>query len=79
MQKTHAAGSIADCGKEDSMARVYMSSEQLIGGTPLLEAVHIEKEERLKARLLLKLEGFNPGGSAKDRVCLLYTSDAADE
>ena len=42
MQKTHAAGSIADCGKEDSMARIYTSSEQLIGRTPLLEAVHIE-------------------------------------
>ena len=44
MQETHAAGSYADCGKEDSMARIYTSSEQLIGGTPLLEAVHIEKE-----------------------------------
>ena len=58
------------------MARIYMSSEQLIGGTPLLEAVHIEKEEHLKARLLLKLEGFNPGGSAKDRVGLAMIEDA---
>ena len=76
MQKTHAAGSIADCGKEDSMARIYTSSEQLIGRTPLLEAVHIEEEEYLKARLLLKLEGFNPGGSAKDRVGLAMIEDA---
>ena len=76
MQETHAAGSYADCGKEDSMARIYTSSEQLIGGTPLLEAVHIEKEEHLKARLLLKLEGFNPGGSAKDRVGLAMIEDA---
>ena len=58
------------------MARIYTSSEQLIGGTPLLEAVHIEKEEQLNARLLLKLEGFNPGGSAKDRVGLAMIEDA---
>ena len=58
------------------MARVYTSSEQLIGHTPLLEAVHIEKEENLNARLLLKLEGFNPGGSAKDRVGLAMIEDA---
>ena len=76
MQETHAAGGIAGCGKEDSMARVYTSSEQLIGHTPLLEAVHIEKEENLNARLLLKLEGFNPGGSAKDRVGLAMIEDA---
>ena len=76
MQKTPCAGGIADCGKEDFMARVYTSAEQLIGKTPLLEAVHIEKEERLNARLLLKLEGFNPGGSAKDRVGLAMIEDA---
>ncbi|MDY4543555.1 MAG: cysteine synthase A [Candidatus Ventricola sp.] len=58
------------------MARIYTSSEQLIGRTPLLEAVHIEEEEYLKARLLLKLEGFNPGGSAKDRVGLAMIEDA---
>ena len=58
------------------MARIYTSSEQLIGRTPLLEAVHIEAEEHLKARLLLKLEGFNPGGSAKDRVGLAMIEDA---
>ena len=58
------------------MARIYTSAEQLIGHTPLLEAVHIEKEENLNARLLLKLEGFNPGGSAKDRVGLAMIEDA---
>lgn len=58
------------------MVRVYTSAEQLIGATPLLEAVHIEKEEGLKARLLLKLEGYNPGGSAKDRVGLAMIDDA---
>lgn len=58
------------------MANVYTSAEQLIGRTPLLEAVHIEQEEGLKARLLLKLEGFNPGGSAKDRVGLAMIEEA---
>ena len=58
------------------MARVYTSAEQMIGRTPLLEAVHIEREERLNARLLVKLEGFNPGGSAKDRVGLAMIEDA---
>ena len=58
------------------MAKVYRSAEQLIGHTPLLEVGHIEKEEALKARLLVKLEGFNPGGSAKDRVGLAMIEDA---
>ncbi|MBR4039653.1 MAG: cysteine synthase A [Clostridia bacterium] len=55
---------------------IYTSAEQLIGRTPLLQAKHIETEEGLKARLLLKLEGFNPGGSAKDRVGLAMIDDA---
>jgi len=58
------------------MANIYTSAEQLIGRTPLLEAAHIEKEEGLRARLLIKLEGFNPGGSAKDRVGLAMIKDA---
>ena len=58
------------------MANIYTSAEQMIGRTPLMEAAHIEKEERLKARLLLKLEGCNPGGSAKDRVGLAMINDA---
>lgn len=55
---------------------IYTSAEQFIGRTPLLEATHIEQEEGLKAKLLLKLEGFNPGGSAKDRVGLAMIDDA---
>ncbi len=50
------------------MARIYTSVDQLIGKTPLLELVHVEKQEGLQSRLLAKLEYFNPGGSAKDRV-----------
>ncbi len=50
--------------------------EQLIGGTPLLELTHIETEEGLKARVLAKLESFNPAGSAKDRVGLAMIEDA---
>lgn len=49
---------------------VYKNLTELIGNTPLMEAVNIEKSENLKARLLLKLEYFNPGGSVKDRVAL---------
>lgn len=60
--------------EDDDM--IYTSAEQLIGRTPLLQAKHIETEEGLKARLLLKLEGFNPGGSAKDRVGLAMIDDA---
>lgn len=58
------------------MARIFASAEQMIGRTPLLQAAHIEKEEGLKAQLLLKLEGCNPGGSAKDRVGLAMINDA---
>ena len=61
------------------MANIYTSAEQMIGRTPLLEAAHIEKEEGLKARLLLKLEGCNPGGSAKDRVGLAMINDAEEK
>ena len=50
------------------MATIYTSADQLIGRTPLLELCNIEKEEALQARLLAKLEYFNPGGSVKDRV-----------
>ena len=50
------------------MTRIYKSAEELIGGTPLLELTHIENELGLKARVLAKLEYFNPAGSVKDRV-----------
>ena len=55
---------------------IYTSAEQLIGRTPLMDAAHIEKNEQLGARLLLKLEGFNPGGSAKDRVAMAMIDEA---
>ena len=50
------------------MANIYTSADQLIGKTPLLELSHIEKEYHLKARILAKLEYFNPAGSVKDRI-----------
>ena len=52
------------------MSRIYTSADQLIGNTPLLELTHLAKQEGLKARILAKLECFNPAGSAKDRVAL---------
>ena len=50
------------------MSKIYTSAAQLIGRTPLLELVHIEKEEKLEAKVLAKLEYFNPAGSVKDRI-----------
>ncbi|MBQ7397738.1 MAG: pyridoxal-phosphate dependent enzyme, partial [Clostridia bacterium] len=61
------------------MMNVYTSIDQLIGQTPLLELTHIEKEYHLKARLLGKLESFNPAGSAKDRVALAMIEQAECE
>ena len=57
---------------------IYTSVQQLIGKTPLLELTHIEKSEKLEAKLLAKLEGFNPAGSAKDRVALAMILDAEE-
>jgi len=58
------------------MANIQTSVSQLIGGTPLLELKHIETKDGLSARILAKLEGFNPAGSAKDRVGLAMIEDA---
>ncbi|MCI8453245.1 MAG: cysteine synthase A [Lachnospiraceae bacterium] len=58
------------------MEKIYTSIEQLIGRTPLLELTQIEKADGLSARLLVKLESFNPGGSAKDRVSRAMLDDA---
>ena len=58
------------------MSRVYTSAEQLIGKTPLLELTHIEKEYELQAKILAKLEYFNPAGSVKDRVAKAILDDA---
>ncbi|MCH5337868.1 MAG: cysteine synthase A [Acetatifactor sp.] len=58
------------------MSKVYTSADQLIGRTPLLELVHIEKEENLAARIVAKLEYFNPAGSVKDRIAKAMIDDA---
>ena len=58
------------------MANIFTSIDQLIGYTPLLELSHIEKEEGLKARVLVKLEYFNPAGSVKDRIAKAMLDDA---
>ena len=58
------------------MSKIYTSADQLIGKTPLLELTHIEKEQQLEARILAKLEYFNPAGSVKDRVALAMIQDA---
>ena len=58
------------------MSRIYTSADQLIGGTPLLELTHIEKQDGLKARVLVKLEYFNPAGSVKDRIAKAMIDDA---
>lgn len=58
------------------MSKVYTSADQLIGGTPLLELTHIEAEEGVKARILGKLEYFNPAGSVKDRIAKAMIDDA---
>lgn len=58
------------------MGEIKKNLAELIGNTPLVEVSNIEKKENLKARLLVKIEAFNPGGSAKDRVALAMIEDA---
>lgn len=58
------------------MANIYTSADQLIGKTPLLELTHVEKALDLKARILAKLEYFNPAGSVKDRIAKAMIDDA---
>lgn len=58
------------------MAKIYNNLTELIGNTPLLEVKKIEESENLKARLVVKLEYFNPGGSVKDRIALAMIEDA---
>ncbi len=58
------------------MVKIYTSADQLIGNTPLLELSHVEKLFGLKARILAKLEYFNPGGSVKDRIAKSMLDDA---
>ena len=61
------------------MANIYTSADQLIGKTPLLELTHIEKKLGLKAKILAKLEYFNPAGSVKDRVAKAMIDDAEEK
>lgn len=58
------------------MSKIYTSADQLIGKTPLLELTHIEKKYGLKAKILAKLEYFNPAGSVKDRIAKAMIDDA---
>ena len=58
------------------MSNIYTSADQLIGKTPLLELTHLEKELKLEARILAKLEYFNPAGSVKDRIAKAMIDDA---
>ena len=58
------------------MSNIYTSAAQLIGKTPLLELTHIEAKYDLKAKILAKLEYFNPAGSVKDRIAKAMIDDA---
>ena len=58
------------------MSKIYTSADQLIGKTPLLELMHLEREEGLEAKILAKLEYFNPAGSVKDRIAKAMIDDA---
>ena len=58
------------------MSKIYTSADQLIGKTPLLELTHIEKKYGLKAKILAKLEYFNPAGSVKDRIAKAMIDEA---
>ena len=58
------------------MSKIYTSADQLIGHTPLMELTHIEKNENLTAKVLAKLEYFNPAGSVKDRIAKAMIDDA---
>ena len=58
------------------MSNIYTSADQLVGKTPLLELTHIEKKYNLKAKVLAKLEYFNPAGSVKDRIAKAMIDDA---
>ena len=61
------------------MSKIYQTADQLIGKTPLLELTHIEKELGLQAKLVAKLEYFNPAGSVKDRIAKAMIEDAENK
>ncbi len=58
------------------MSKIYKDATELIGNTPLVEFNHIEKKEGLNAKILAKLEYFNPAGSVKDRIAKAMIEDA---
>ena len=58
------------------MSNIYKSVQELVGHTPLLELTHIEKEYNLTAKILVKLEYFNPAGSVKDRIAKQMIEEA---
>ena len=62
--------------KEEIMSKIYKSADQLIGNTPLVELTKIEEELGLEAKILAKLEYFNPAGSVKDRIARAMIDDA---
>jgi cysteine synthase A len=62
--------------EDNQMAKIYTSADQLIGHTPLLELTHLEKKYGLKAKVVAKLEYFNPAGSVKDRIAKAMLDDA---
>jgi len=62
--------------EEFIMSKIYTSADQLVGKTPLMELTHIEKEYALEAKILAKLEYFNPAGSVKDRIAKSMLDDA---
>ena len=61
------------------MANIYQGTLDLVGKTPLVEVVNVEKEKGLEARLLVKLEYFNPAGSVKDRIAKEMIADAEEK
>ena len=61
------------------MSKIYKSADELIGKTPLLELTHIEKKEGIEAKILAKLEYFNPAGSVKDRIARKIIDDAEEK
>src|SRR5699024_3075987 len=65
-------------GEKQTMGKIYKSVEELIGRTPLLEVANLEREQELKARVLVKLESYNPAGSVKDRAALFMIRDAEE-
>ena len=58
------------------MSKIYQGAVELIGNTPLVEVINLEKEQELKARVLVKLEYLNPAGSVKDRIAKAMLEDA---